>query len=199
MGLVIGMILEKRVEILGVEKVVGLSQIYKMGSLFEVVDVVRLKVILVDSELADDEFINLNWFYESINFLINFSFGSEGFFSVILLYDIEGDDVLFLGLFCYQNLEKKLVILKFLYFFSFFIYMVIEYFLNKCLFVKEIYNWILDRFLYFVIVLIGWKNFVRYNLFLNKCFQKVERSYGKVSVYENCYVWGGGRELICRF
>ncbi|XP_037383990.1 forkhead box protein N2 isoform X1 [Talpa occidentalis] len=181
MGPVIGMTPEKRAETPGTEKVAGLSQIYKMGSLPEAVDAARLKASLVDSDSADDELTNLNWLHESTNLLTNFSFGSEGLPIVSPLYDIEGDEVPSFGPSCYQNPEKKSATSKPPYSFSLLIYMAIEHSPNKCLPVKEIYSWILDRFPYFATAPTGWKNSVRHNLSLNKCFQKVERSHGKVN------------------
>uniref|UniRef100_A0A673SY35 Forkhead box N2 n=1 Tax=Suricata suricatta TaxID=37032 RepID=A0A673SY35_SURSU len=181
MGPVIGMTPEKRAETPGAEKVAGLSQIYKMGSLPEAIDAARPKATLVDSESADDELTNLNWLHESTNLLTNFSFGSEGLPIVNPLYDIEGDDVPSLGPSCYANPEKKSATSKPPYSFSLLIYMAIEHSPNKCLPVKEIYSWILDRFPYFATAPTGWKNSVRHNLSLNKCFQKVERSHGKVN------------------
>lgn len=172
---------ENRAETPGAEKVAGLSQIYKMGSLPEAVDAARPKATLVDSEAADDELTNLNWLHESTNLLTNFSFGSEGLPIVNPLYDIEGDDVPSLGPACYQNPEKKSATSKPPYSFSLLIYMAIEHSPNKCLPVKEIYSWILDHFPYFATAPTGWKNSVRHNLSLNKCFQKVERSHGKVN------------------
>lgn len=172
---------DKRAETPGAEKFAGLSQIYKMGSLPEAVDAARPKATLVDSESADDELTNLNWLHESTNLLTNFSLGSEGLPIVSPLYDIEGDDVPSFGPSCYQNPEKKSATSKPPYSFSLLIYMAIEHSPNKCLPVKEIYNWILDRFPYFATAPTGWKNSVRHNLSLNKCFQKVERSHGKVN------------------
>lgn len=172
---------EKRAETPGAEKVAGLSQIYKMGSLPEAVDAARPKATLVDNESADDELTNLNWLHESTNLLTNFSFGSEGLPIVSPLYDIEGDDVPSFGPSCYQNQEKKSATSKPPYSFSLLIYMAIEHSPNKCLPVKEIYSWILNRFPYFATAPTGWKNSVRHNLSLNKCFQKVERSHGKVN------------------
>ena len=188
MGPVIGMTPEKRAETPGAEKVAGLNQIYKMGSLPEAVDAARPKATLVDNESADDELTNLNWLHESTNLLTNFSFGSEGLPIVSPLYDIEGDDVPSFGPSCYQSQEKKSATSKPPYSFSLLIYMAIEHSPNKCLPVKEIYSWILNRFPYFATAPTGWKNSVRHNLSLNKCFQKVERSHGKVSVYECCYI-----------
>ncbi|XP_012494313.1 PREDICTED: forkhead box protein N2 [Propithecus coquereli] len=181
MGPVIGMTPDKRAETPGAEKVAGLSQIYKMGSLPEAVDAARPKATLVDSESADDELTNLNWLHESTNLLTNFSLGNEGLPIVSPLYDIEGDDVPSFGSSCYQNPEKKSATSKPPYSFSLLIYMAIEHSPNKCLPVKEIYSWILNRFPYFATAPTGWKNSVRHNLSLNKCFQKVEKSHGKVN------------------
>ncbi|KAL7890497.1 hypothetical protein AOLI_G00027550 [Acnodon oligacanthus] len=47
--------------------------------------------------------------------------------------------------------------------------------------VKDIYGWILEHFPYFSSAPTGWKNSVRHNLSLNKCFRKVEKSLGKVN------------------
>ncbi|XP_010614103.1 forkhead box protein N2 isoform X2 [Fukomys damarensis] len=181
MGPVIGMTPDKRAETPGAEKIAGLSQIYKMGSLPEAVDAARPKATLVGSESTDDELTNLNWLHESTNLLTNFSFGSEDLPGVSPLYDIEGDGVPSCGPSCYQNPEKKSTTSKPPYSFSLLIYMAIEHSPNKCLPVKEIYSWILDRFPYFATAPTGWKNSVRHNLSLNKCFQKVERSHGKVN------------------
>uniref|UniRef100_A0A8B9TU17 Forkhead box N2 n=1 Tax=Anas platyrhynchos TaxID=8839 RepID=A0A8B9TU17_ANAPL len=65
---------------------------------------------------------------------------------------------------CYQNPEKKSSTSK-----------------PPYSFIKEIYSWILERFPYFATAPTGWKNSVRHNLSLNKCFRKVERSHGKVN------------------
>ncbi|KAM5142990.1 forkhead box protein N2 isoform 2-T5 [Callospermophilus lateralis] len=181
MGPVIGMTPDKTAETPGAEKVAALSQIYKMGSLPEAVDAARPKATLVGSESADDELTNLNWLHESTNLLTNFSLGSEGPPMVSPLYDIEGDDVPSFGPSCYQSPEQKSTTSKPPYSFSLLIYMAIEHSPNKCLPVKEIYSWILDHFPYFATAPTGWKNSVRHNLSLNKCFQKVERSHGKVN------------------
>ncbi|KFM76914.1 Forkhead box protein N3, partial [Stegodyphus mimosarum] len=58
--------------------------------------------------------------------------------------------------------------------FSCLIFMAIEDSINKALPVKDIYNWILTHFPYFQNAPTGWKNSVRHNLSLSKCFRKVE-------------------------
>lgn len=62
------------------------------------------------------------------------------------------------------------------YSFSCLIFMAIEDSEQKALPVKEIYAWILEHFPYFRNAPTGWKNSVRHNLSLNKCFQKVEKA-----------------------
>lgn len=61
------------------------------------------------------------------------------------------------------------------YSFSCLIFMAIENSPKKALPVKDIYSWILDHFPYFRNAPTGWKNSVRHNLSLNKCFLKVEK------------------------
>ncbi|XP_058454842.1 uncharacterized protein LOC131432527 isoform X2 [Malaya genurostris] len=60
--------------------------------------------------------------------------------------------------------------------FSSLIFMAIENCQQKALPVKEIYAWIVQHFPYFKTAPTGWKNSVRHNLSLNKCFQKVEKA-----------------------
>lgn len=62
------------------------------------------------------------------------------------------------------------------YSFSCLIFMAIEDSEQKALPVKEIYSWILEHFPYFKNAPTGWKNSVRHNLSLNKCFEKVEKA-----------------------
>ena len=69
------------------------------------------------------------------------------------------------------------------YSFSCLIFMAIEESPQKSLPVKDIYSWILKNFPYFLNAPTGWKNSVRHNLSLNKCFKKVEKDKGQVSVY----------------
>lgn len=61
------------------------------------------------------------------------------------------------------------------YSFSCLIFMAIEDSPTKALPVKDIYTWILSHFPYFQNAPTGWKNSVRHNLSLNKCFLKVDR------------------------
>uniref|UniRef100_A0A182QB49 Fork-head domain-containing protein n=1 Tax=Anopheles farauti TaxID=69004 RepID=A0A182QB49_9DIPT len=69
--------------------------------------------------------------------------------------------------------------------FSSLIFMAIENSQQKALPVKEIYSWIVQQFPYFKTAPTGWKNSVRHNLSLNKCFQKVEKAanLGKGSLW----------------
>ncbi|KAM9315707.1 forkhead box protein N2 isoform 2-T2 [Gastrophryne carolinensis] len=177
MGPVTGMTPDKNVEAPAAEKIAGLSQVDTMGSLPEEVGAARPKASAVDCGSADEELTNLNWLHESTNLLNNFSLGSEGLAANNPLYDIEGDHS---PSGCHTP-EKSSASSKPPYSFSLLIYMAIEHSPNKCLPVKEIYSWILDRFPYFATAPTGWKNSVRHNLSLNKCFQKVERSHGKVN------------------
>jgi hypothetical protein len=72
--------------------------------------------------------------------------------------------------------------------------MAIEDSPQRALPVKEIYAWILEHFPYFKNAPTGWKNSVRHNLSLNKCFRKVEKApvscivcldiLGKTKVFE---------------
>ncbi|CAL8271240.1 unnamed protein product [Merluccius merluccius] len=73
------------------------------------------------------------------------------------------------------------------YSFSCLIFMAVEDAPAKRLPVKEIYSWILEHFPYFASAPTGWKNSVRHNLSLNKCFKKVDKdrsqSVGKGSLW----------------
>lgn len=69
------------------------------------------------------------------------------------------------------------------YSFSCLIFMAVEECPEKKLPVKDIYNWILTHFPYFQNAPTGWKNSVRHNLSLNKCFKKVEKDKGTVSIF----------------
>ena len=73
------------------------------------------------------------------------------------------------------------------YSFSCLIFMAVEESPEKKLPVKDIYNWILTHFPYFQNAPTGWKNSVRHNLSLNKCFKKVEKDKGTVRRYSYVY------------
>ncbi|XP_028169253.1 forkhead box protein N3-like isoform X4 [Ostrinia furnacalis] len=64
------------------------------------------------------------------------------------------------------------------YSFSCLIFMAIEAAPARALPVKEIYAWIVRHFPYFKNAPQGWKNSVRHNLSLNKCFHKVAAAPG---------------------
>uniref|UniRef100_T1JKQ0 Uncharacterized protein n=1 Tax=Strigamia maritima TaxID=126957 RepID=T1JKQ0_STRMM len=68
------------------------------------------------------------------------------------------------------------------YSFSCLIFMAIEEAPAKALPVKDIYAWILTHFPYFQNAPTGWKNSVRHNLSLNKCFRKVDKDKGQSSL-----------------
>jgi Forkhead domain len=61
------------------------------------------------------------------------------------------------------------------YSFSVLIFMAIEASPRRRLPVKDIYNWIAEHFPYYRRAPLGWRNSVRHNLSLNKCFRKVEK------------------------
>jgi len=61
------------------------------------------------------------------------------------------------------------------------IFMAIESSPTKTLPVKEIYDWIMWKFAFYRGAQPGWKNSVRHNLSLNKCFKRVDRGSKNVS------------------
>ncbi|KAK6328173.1 hypothetical protein J4Q44_G00001510 [Coregonus suidteri] len=135
----------------------------------------------------DEELTNLNWLHE--NLLQNFTLGGPGEAggaqpSASPLFDIEGNTG------APQNppssssstsSQRDSLKSKPPFSFSLLIYMAIEQSPSKSLPVKDIYGWIVQHFPYFSSAPTGWKNSVRHNLSLNKCFRKVERSLGMVN------------------
>ena len=71
--------------------------------------------------------------------------------------------------------------------FSCLIFMAIEDCIHKRLPVKDIYQWIQDHFPYFRTAPTGWKNSVRHNLSLNKCFRKVDKMKGQVGLFSSYF------------
>ncbi|XP_051508341.1 forkhead box protein N2-like [Myxocyprinus asiaticus] len=130
------------------------------------------------SSSGDEELTNLNWLHE--NLLQNFTLGEpEAQSSPSPLFDIEGNhgnSVISSATSRGDSIKSKPP-----FSFSLLIYMAIEQSPSKSLPVKDIYGWILEHFPYFSSAPTGWKNSVRHNLSLNKCFRKVERSLGKVN------------------
>ncbi|XP_005999348.1 forkhead box protein N2b [Latimeria chalumnae] len=180
MGPVTGMSLEKKGEVPRLQALVG--PIHRMGTLPDTVSGARPKATLTDRGSADDEDLtNLNWLHENTNLLKHFSLENEGLPLVNPLHDVAGGNMSSFSPVYSLNTEKNLRNSKPPYSFSLLIYMAIEDSPNKCLPVKEIYSWILEHFPYFVSAPTGWKNSVRHNLSLNKCFRKVERSHGKAN------------------
>lgn len=75
------------------------------------------------------------------------------------------------------------------------IFMALESSPTKTLPVKQIYEWIQWKFPYYATALPGWKNSIRHNLSLNKCFQKVEKLSRKVCLHYLCIVLQYYREF----
>lgn len=73
------------------------------------------------------------------------------------------------------------------------IFMALESSPTKTLPVKQIYEWVQWKFPYYQTASPGWKNSIRHNLSLNKCFKKVEKLSRKVSqclfVKVTWYMW----------
>ncbi|XP_030041884.1 forkhead box protein N1 [Microcaecilia unicolor] len=68
-----------------------------------------------------------------------------------------------------------------IYSYSILIFMALKNSRNGSLPVSEIYNFMTEHFPYFKTAPDGWKNSVRHNLSLNKCFEKVENKSGNSS------------------
>ncbi|KAK3092446.1 hypothetical protein FSP39_002930 [Pinctada imbricata] len=130
----------------------------------------------------DDDLTNLGWLQDS-NLLKNITCGEDD------ISDDEGKENGHLsGDGNYTNQThpphvpynpQKHVNSKPPYSFSCLIFMAIEDSPQKKLPVKDIYSWILTHFPYFQHAPTGWKNSVRHNLSLNKCFKKVDKDRGQ--------------------
>nr|XP_015803722.2 forkhead box protein N3 [Nothobranchius furzeri]XP_015803723.2 forkhead box protein N3 [Nothobranchius furzeri]XP_015803724.2 forkhead box protein N3 [Nothobranchius furzeri] len=149
------------------------------------------------SKAEDEELTSLSWLHESTDLLNSFS--HSGLRSVSPLQDPDGqhprspsslspspDDALLGDAHSAYDLTAG-ANRKPPYSFSCLIFMAIEDAPNKRLPVKDIYGWILEHFPYFASAPTGWKNSVRHNLSLNKCFKKVDKdrsqSIGKGSLW----------------
>ncbi|XP_004434246.1 forkhead box protein N3 isoform X3 [Diceros bicornis minor] len=181
----------KKPESPGISVSSGLSQCYR-GSGFskalqedDDLDFSLPDIRLEEGAMEDEELTNLNWLHESKNLLK--SFGESVLRSVSPVQDLDDDtppspahsDMPYDAR---QNPNCKPP-----YSFSCLIFMAIEDSPTKRLPVKDIYNWILEHFPYFANAPTGWKNSVRHNLSLNKCFKKVDKersqSIGKGSLW----------------
>uniref|UniRef100_A0AAY4A396 Forkhead box protein N3 n=1 Tax=Denticeps clupeoides TaxID=299321 RepID=A0AAY4A396_9TELE len=179
----------KKPEGSGISVASGLSQFCQPGSLSRALqEVEEMDLALPTLKLEkteDEELTNLNWLHESKN-LLN-SFGDSVLRSVSPVQELDDDTPPSpvpsdLPYDAKQNPNCKPP-----YSFSCLIFMAIEDSPTKRLPVKDIYNWILEHFPYFANAPTGWKNSVRHNLSLNKCFKKVDKdrsqSIGKGSLW----------------
>lgn len=181
----------KKPESSGISVSRGLSQCYRASSFSKALqedddlDFSLPDIRLEEGAMEDEELTNLNWLHESKNLLK--SFGESVLRSVSPVQDLDDDtppspahsDMPYDAR---QNPNCKPP-----YSFSCLIFMAIEDSPTKRLPVKDIYNWILEHFPYFANAPTGWKNSVRHNLSLNKCFKKVDKersqSIGKGSLW----------------
>ncbi|KAJ8289004.1 hypothetical protein COCON_G00016630, partial [Conger conger] len=183
----------KKPEGSGVSVTSGLSQFYQASSLTralqeeeeEEMDLKPPVIKLEKSGLDDEELTNLNWLHESKN-LLN-SFGDSMLRSVSPVQELDEDTPPSPAQSDLPYDAKQNPNCKPPYSFSCLIFMAIEDSPSKRLPVKDIYNWILEHFPYFANAPTGWKNSVRHNLSLNKCFKKVDKdrsqSIGKGSLW----------------
>uniref|UniRef100_A0ACB8G5B7 Forkhead box protein N3 n=1 Tax=Sphaerodactylus townsendi TaxID=933632 RepID=A0ACB8G5B7_9SAUR len=128
--------------------------------------------------MEDEELTNLNWLHESKNLLK--SFGDSVLRSVSPVQDLDDDTPPSPAHADMPYDAKQNPNCKPPYSFSCLIFMAIEDSPTKRLPVKDIYNWILEHFPYFANAPTGWKNSVRHNLSLNKCFKKVDKDRSQV-------------------
>ncbi|XP_030236877.1 forkhead box protein N1 [Gadus morhua] len=81
----------------------------------------------------------------------------------------------------HQDAPSQSVFPKPIYSYSILIFMALKNSKTGSLPVSEIYNFMTEHFPYFKTAPDGWKNSVRHNLSLNKCFEKVENKNGNSS------------------
>ncbi|XP_074852748.1 forkhead box protein N3 isoform X3 [Carettochelys insculpta] len=181
----------KKPEGSGISVSSGLSQCYQDSDLSkelhedEDLDFSLPAIRLDKVAVEDEELTNLNWLHESKNLLK--SFGDSVLRSVSPVQDIDDDTPPSPAHSDMPYDAKQNPNCKPPYSFSCLIFMAIEDSPTKRLPVKDIYNWILEHFPYFANAPTGWKNSVRHNLSLNKCFKKVDKdrsqSIGKGSLW----------------
>lgn len=127
----------------------------------------------------DDELTSLSWLQDS-NLLKDINAGEEDDSAMK-----ENEDIKMEGGFVPTHPShvpynpQKHINSKPPYSFSCLIFMALEDSPTKMLPVKDIYQWILTHFPYFQNAPTGWKNSVRHNLSLNKCFKKVDKDRGQ--------------------
>ncbi|XP_059369111.1 checkpoint suppressor 1 [Carassius carassius] len=165
----------------------GLSQLYQDT---EAADL-SLALSASLSRAEDEELTSLSWLHESTDLLT--SLGHSGLRSVSPLQDSNGGHEPSSSPSSSPEPSEPPYHLstgpsrKPPYSFSCLIFMAIEDAPSKRLPVKDIYGWILEHFPYFASAPTGWKNSVRHNLSLNKCFKKVDKdrsqSIGKGSLW----------------
>ncbi|XP_065100892.1 forkhead box protein N3 [Paramisgurnus dabryanus] len=181
----------KKPEGSGVSVASGLRQFYQASSITRALqeademDLALPTIKLEKGSVEDEELTNLNWLHESKN-LLN-SFGDPVLRSVSPVQDLDDDTPPSPAHSDIPYDAKQNPNCKPPYSFSCLIFMAIEDAPSKRLPVKDIYNWILEHFPYFANAPTGWKNSVRHNLSLNKCFKKVDKdrsqSIGKGSLW----------------
>lgn len=176
----------KKPEGSGISVSSGLSQCYQDSDLSkalpeeEDLDLTLPAIRLDKAAMEDEELTNLNWLHESKNLLK--SFGDSVLRSVSPVQDIDDDTPPSPAHSDMPYDAKQNPNCKPPYSFSCLIFMAIEDSPTKRLPVKDIYNWILEHFPYFANAPTGWKNSVRHNLSLNKCFKKVDKDRSQVSL-----------------
>ncbi|KAK1154936.1 forkhead box protein N2-like [Acipenser oxyrinchus oxyrinchus] len=141
------------------------------------------------SSLGDEELTSLNWLHENTNLLQELRLGGDGeqppSLNTLLrgaLTDCQGSPRIQLPPGAGEprsDPSSASSCSKPPYSFSSLIFMAIDGSPSQCLPVKDIYDWILLTFPYFQKAPGGWKNSVRHNLSLSKCFRKMRKDKSK--------------------